>query len=830
MTDLEKNRIKSTGYDVQGVSLEELKDDFVWADHHAFNGDDELEEVSVQGEVSMRSWELRLDALGVKAIRLKYAATSRNDILYLNKGIDELLESLTVLNYYEEGEAQMCDVVVLTTSDFDVNGLDEEGLIDVNGRYVNVELEEEALSWTQIQTDLIGDESIELPKEIGETPTLVEKITDPWTRVRYKFGDESDDAVIRASEVLRDEYNIITVGEKLLLYNTDTGVYAGYNNTNGDNEEVGAIDDVKTILADELGDVWTSRRVDEIIKHVKATTRVDSDSLDAGHEHEALLSVGNGVLNLHTQELQDHDPSYHFVTGVDTDWNSDADTSEIRDFFGDVFSRDADWKSVMELVGNGLHPGYRHQYLLTVTGPGGSGKGVLTTIIKKMIGRENTSSASVHDLQNDQNAVSDLDGSFLNVDTDASGKKITDANLIKKLTGDDTVATQQKWVQRYDFDNEAQIMVVSNNPFVIDDDPSAISRRIVPVEMPYRFTRTKGDGHGDADPDLPDKLSTDENLQALLKMAVDGLQRLEINNDVSLPETESERLAKYESLSDPLREFLKVGVTESEGDSLRCDTFIAAANAYLENANEPDRSRKQMYDVADKSPLIPWLKSRETSGDRKLKLDRVTLTDDGKQMCPDGVIDEDPYLGQSDDEAVQAADVTRLTDVESGMNDVRVTVLRNESTGDQPSVDCTVECVESGHRMQLISWDSGVDYADDLAVGSDVVITDAHYTEPDLKLLKGVSEINVVSLDASSGDQSSLDESDGDVSQEDRVEAIVSHISNRQTEHGDGVWIPDVVDEVPSGKNESYQTIRSLLETGTLYDPVQSGQVKVIDQ
>nr|WP_254522843.1 DUF5906 domain-containing protein [Natrinema caseinilyticum] len=170
-----------------------------------------------------------------------------------------------------------------------------------------------------------------------------------------------------------------------------------------------------------------------------------------------------------------------------------------------------------------------------------------------------------------------------NIGSDLSGKRINEMSTFKKLTGDDQVAAEPKGVDAFNFRNRVTLIFSSNDPPTLGDKGPAVAERLYHVP----FTNK----HSDEDPELPDKdrnlkakLTTDEEQERLLALAIEGAQRLLENGETSIPESKEERMEAYESLSDPVQRV--GGLIEHTGASDDIIVKEHAHMAYLSVADE----------------------------------------------------------------------------------------------------------------------------------------------------------------------------------------------------------------------------------------------------
>jgi len=306
---------------------------------------------------------------------------------------------------------------------------------------------------------------------------------------------------------------------------------------------------------------------------VRARTRVRRDQINAADEDDPLVCVGNGVVNLRTGELSEHDESYHFIRGLEWDYDPGADRDRITDFFSTITEREADWKTLIDHVAHGLMPGHPYRAFVLTYGPGGNGKTQLGQLLRGFVGDNNAAGVELQDLADDDFATGALPGAYINVGDDVSIGEIRDTSALKTLTGGGTTRSNEKYEKKFEFKNEAAMFFSANEPPRFAEAKQSIDDRLYPIRMPYRFVDDP-----DADdpyerqkvPGIAEELLTDAAaMRGLLALTVEHAQRLlRTNGEYSMPEGPAERRARYEAASDPILRFVVECVEEGDIDDL----------------------------------------------------------------------------------------------------------------------------------------------------------------------------------------------------------------------------------------------------------------------
>jgi putative DNA primase/helicase len=257
------------------------------------------------------------------------------------------------------------------------------------------------------------------------------------------------------------------------------------------------------------------------------TVEVDADDLglDPGH-----LTVENGLIDLDAaadgagdDALRDLRPEDYALTRLPVEYNPDAGFERWGDHVQE-WAEDGRADALQEYVGYCLHVGEIpiHRALLLV-GTGANGKGTFLSVVRSLLGRENTSSIELQSLANERDAVADFYGALANIDDDLSARKLGQGlGMFKKLVGGDRVRARRLYEDGFEFDAVGKHLYAANEvPDVsVPDDDEAFWRRWLLVEFPNHYPPSK------RDPDLRDELTADDVLSGVLNWAIDGRKRL----------------------------------------------------------------------------------------------------------------------------------------------------------------------------------------------------------------------------------------------------------------------------------------------------------------
>jgi putative DNA primase/helicase len=242
------------------------------------------------------------------------------------------------------------------------------------------------------------------------------------------------------------------------------------------------------------------------------------------------IGVENGLVYLDAaadgagdDALRDLEPDDYALTRLPVEYDPSADYDEWADYV-DEWAEDEYADALQEYVGYCLHVGEIpiHRALLLV-GSGANGKGTFLSVVRALLGRDNTSSIELQTLANEKDAVADFYGSLANIDDDLSARKLGQGlGMFKKLVAGDRVRARRLYEDGFEFDAVGKHLYAANEVPQVDvaDDDEAFWRRWLLVEFPNHYPPSQ------REPDLRDRLTEPDVLSGVLNWAIDGWARL----------------------------------------------------------------------------------------------------------------------------------------------------------------------------------------------------------------------------------------------------------------------------------------------------------------
>ena len=270
-----------------------------------------------------------------------------------------------------------------------------------------------------------------------------------------------------------------------------------------------ADDIIEASIKDEIVPygIWKVNLITSIAKLITLDSKriVDSDPFDEPAVHKAVF--GKHTYNLETDRLEPNSPDNYLLQNrsYELDINGKADTwnewlrqslvpctiAKYDDNNDKEHSRLTDEydltavETVKAFIGYALagsHKDFQHYMILY--GNGGEGKSTFLGKITEVIGKFNVSDVSLDDLSDQEAAkftTSKLYHKAANIFADISPKFMKQTNIIKVLTGGDTITAQFKHKDPFEFRNEAKMIFSANELPAFKDFTDGFKRRPIIV-------------------------------------------------------------------------------------------------------------------------------------------------------------------------------------------------------------------------------------------------------------------------------------------------------------------------------------------------------------
>lgn len=356
---------------------------------------------------------------------------------------------------------------------------------------------------------------------------------------------------------------------------------------------------------DDLQQAIRWQKTSEASARIKALLDIASQleglsiSQDAFDANPHLLNFQNGTLDLKKGEFYEARASDRITRMAGCNWDPEATAPRFNQFILEVVDgNEQDAHYLQKLVGYILSSDRKEQRLQILIGDGGDGKTTFIETLKGLMGDYQTTlaatSISVQNTSAIPNDIAKLAGKRLATISELPQKLHVNTQLVKAMSGGDTMTARFLHKEFFDFQPSAQLLVATNFYPFADPEDKAYFRRLAILRFPISFANEN------PDKELKNKLASE--LPGIAVWAVSGY-RAYVQEGLELTRSMRVELEKYRRFTDPLTGFFEtcLEVTHRESNFIITQDLVDAAIDYCEDEDRPK---------PEKSAIIRYMERR----------------------------------------------------------------------------------------------------------------------------------------------------------------------------------------------------------------------------
>lgn len=427
---------------------------------------------------------------------------------------------------------------------------------------------------------LINDFILPDPLDESELETLMR---DEAFEKPVFFNDQGTFLFGNYARHMRQTKNIIKLNGRLHIYHN--GIYIDDNKL------------IETEMIREIPGLRKSQRM-EVLSYLDLLIGEDSREADAN-----FVAFKNGIYDITTKELMPFSPDLIVTNKINYNYNYEA-YSEVADMALDKLACEDDLirDLLEEVIGYTFYRRNELRKAFILIGEKANGKSTYLDMIKTLLGDENTCALDLGEL-GERFKTAELFHKLANIGDDIADDFISNPAIFKKLVSGDRLNAERKGQDPFDFNNYAKMIFSANNIPRIRDKTGAVLSRLIIVPFKAYFT----DQDPDYDPYIKYKLRSEEVMEYLIQVGLDGLDRVLTRQKFTVSEKVQKELDEYEVNNNPILLFFasepKI-VNEATSDVHKKYTEFCVDNGFTPMSRiEFSRQVKSRYnlDIVDKT-------------------------------------------------------------------------------------------------------------------------------------------------------------------------------------------------------------------------------------
>ena len=311
-------------------------------------------------------------------------------------------------------------------------------------------------------------------------------------------------------------------------------------------------EDISKHVIEELGQFATNTRTTSITNLIKKLVNEPCD-----FDRAPVWNFVNGTLELDTGIFREHRPEDLCSIQMDYPYKGNYKCPTWEKFIESVMAGSGIDMEVLQLMaGYVLFNDCSLEKIFILTGTGGNGKSIFTSILEEIFGFDNCTSISPSNTTNQFYAIK-LKQSVLNVKAESSANLTHCAESLKALASGDTIQGCFKGKDVIDFKSRCKLIFATNDDVISDDTSNGLLRRIQVIDFPVSFV-----DHPDPENPLEQRKDIgikDKILQeksGIFNWVYKGYKQLKEKKSFPVSATQERFIEQFKQESNPLLAFM----------------------------------------------------------------------------------------------------------------------------------------------------------------------------------------------------------------------------------------------------------------------------------
>lgn len=332
---------------------------------------------------------------------------------------------------------------------------------------------------------------------------------------------------------IKNNGHIIKINNQLHIYKD--GIY------------IPSYGDIEAEMIKHIPQLNRARRT-EVLAYLDILIRENTVPDDAN-----LIAFENGIYNIVDGTFGEFTPEHIITNKIRWNYVPDAYSEIANKVLNDIACNDPDIRALLEeAIGYCFYRRNEFGKAFILTGEKDNGKSTFLSMIQTLLGDDNISSLDLKEL-GDRFKTAEMFGKLANIGDDIGDEFIANPSIFKKLVTGDRVNAERKGRDPFEFNNYSKLLFSANNIPRIKDKTGAVQKRLVIIPFDAKFTVNKPGFN----PHIKHLLKTDEVMQYLIKIGIEGLQRVLTNRQFTQSAKVKRAMDEYEESNNPILGFFK---------------------------------------------------------------------------------------------------------------------------------------------------------------------------------------------------------------------------------------------------------------------------------
>lgn len=264
------------------------------------------------------------------------------------------------------------------------------------------------------------------------------------------------------------------------------------------------------------------------------------------------IAFKNGIFDADENRFLPFDPSYVITNKIDHRYMPNAYSKIVDSVLDKLTCGDESLRLLLEeVIGYTFYRRNELRKAFVLIGEKANGKSTYLDMIATLLGEDNISALDLNELDA-RFKTAELHNKLANIGDDIGDMFIPNPAIFKKLVSGDRVNVERKGGDPFDFNNYSKLLFSANDMPRIKDKTGAVINRLVMIPFSARFDKNAAD----YDPYIKYKLRSEECMEYLIQIGLQGLNRVLINQQFTIGEKVQREIDDYNKSNNPILLFL----------------------------------------------------------------------------------------------------------------------------------------------------------------------------------------------------------------------------------------------------------------------------------
>ena len=332
---------------------------------------------------------------------------------------------------------------------------------------------------------------------------------------------------------LKNNENVVSISNQLHIY--QDGIYqVGYKA-------------IETAMINQIPNLKKTQRR-EVLEYMEliADEKAQADA--------RYIAFRNGVLDIVTGQMQSFSPDLVITNQIPWDYNPEAYSELADDTLNKLACGDQPIRALLEeCIGYCFYRRNELGKAFILTGDKSNGKSTFLDCVKAILGDGNISALDLKEL-GDRFSTSMMFGKLANIGDDIGDDFLqgSQVSVFKKIVTGNRIKAERKGQDPFEFNPFIKLLFSANDIPRMKDKTGAVLRRLVIIPFNATFSKDAPD----YDPFIKYKLIQQESVEYFIRLGVEGLKRIIINDGFTKSDKVQNQLTEYEEENNPILAFI----------------------------------------------------------------------------------------------------------------------------------------------------------------------------------------------------------------------------------------------------------------------------------